>query len=71
MPPRRNSQSVFANQLIAKYLARLMLEKTMSGSKIGKLVEVSASRVAKWFSGERGMMPSMAFELGKGFRNHG
>ena len=68
MPPRTRSQSEFLQKRIASYFTHLILEKFESKKKIGLMLGVSTSRVSQWFSGNRGMMPEIAFLTGERLR---
>jgi hypothetical protein len=71
MPPRTRVQSEYLKKRIAAYFAKLLEEKNASKKKLGMMLGVSTSRVNQWMSGDRGMMPEIAFFSGEQFRKNG
>jgi transcriptional regulator with XRE-family HTH domain len=68
VPIASSQQAKHTKRRVARYLASLMKDGSDSLTSIGKLVGVSASRVADWSSGKRVISPEKAFELGSALR---
>lgn len=71
MPVASAQQAEHTKRRVARYLKSLLDERAASLSSVGKLLDVSASRVSAWMMGSRVISVDKAFELGDELRKSG